>query len=229
MCALSSGSGLSTLSVLASRASSVRSPDPCPGQPGDHRAGRGGTGTVVTTGRYHLRIEADQPEGTAAWISGRQQGAIAVRLRSAAPDSVPGRRRQVREVVGLVQDGHPASRGHLRHRGAVLQDFQHRPVPLLHDTQLHQHARPLSPRSPADRSKAQDAQTGNQFRSVAQLPEPLSASYRNRVRNLSPRNQNHGVKHLPGSHSVQRLVGENQLASGMAPRPVRGVRISLLI
>ena len=37
-------------------------------------------------------------------------------------------------------------------------------------------------------------------RSVAQLPELLSASYRNRVRNLSPRNQNHGVKHLPGQH-----------------------------
>ena len=38
-------------------------------------------------------------------------------------------------------------------------------------------------------------------RSVAQLPELLSASYRNRVRKLSPRNQNPGVKHLPGSHT----------------------------
>ncbi len=40
-----------------------------------------------------------------------------------------------------------------------------------------------------------------------------NASYRNRVRNLSPRNQNQGVKHLPGSHTPQqdhpRLAGQN--------------------
>jgi len=47
---------------------------------------------------------------------------------------------------------------------------------------------------------AQDAEKRNLVRSVAHLPEPLSASYRNRVLNLSPGNQNHGVKHLPGSH-----------------------------
>ena len=39
--------------------------------------------------------------------------------------------------------------------------------------------------------------------SVARLPELLSASYRNRVRKLSPRNQNQGVKHLPGSHILR--------------------------
>ena len=40
-------------------------------------------------------------------------------------------------------------------------------------------------------------------RSVAKEPELLSPSYRNRVRKLSPRNQNRGVKHLPGSHKVK--------------------------
>ena len=33
------------------------------------------------------------------------------------------------------------------------------------------------------------------------MPELLSAAYRNRVRKLSPRNQNQDVKHLPGSHT----------------------------
>ncbi len=36
--------------------------------------------------------------------------------------------------------------------------------------------------------------------SVAKEPELLSPSYRNRVRKLSPGNQNRSVKHLPGSH-----------------------------
>jgi hypothetical protein len=39
-------------------------------------------------------------------------------------------------------------------------------------------------------------------RSVAHLPELLSASYRNRVRNLSPRNRNQGVHDQPESHIV---------------------------
>jgi hypothetical protein len=39
-------------------------------------------------------------------------------------------------------------------------------------------------------------------RSGAQLREPLSASCRNRVRNLSPGNQNQCVEHLPGSHTI---------------------------
>jgi len=44
-------------------------------------------------------------------------------------------------------------------------------------------------------------------RSVAHLPEPLPGSYQNRVRNLSPGNQNQDGKHLPGSHTaVSRLA-----------------------
>ena len=42
---------------------------------------------------------------------------------------------------------HTMAAGHLGNRQALLQDLQHRPVPLLHHTQLHQHTRPLSPRS----------------------------------------------------------------------------------
>ena len=49
-------------------------------------------------------------------------------------------------------------------------------------------------------------------RSVAKEPELLSRSYRNRVRKLSPGNQNQGVKHLPGSHT--RLYGLMWLEPG---------------
>jgi hypothetical protein len=45
-------------------------------------------------------------------------------------------------------------------------------------------------------------------RSVVNVPELLSPTYRNRVRKLSPRNRNSGVKDLPGSHTVQRAISE---------------------
>jgi len=55
---------------------------------------------------------------------------------------------------------------------------------------------------PIDRSQApRMRKTRKPVRSVAHLPELLSASYRNRVRKVSPGNQNQGVKHLPGPHS----------------------------
>gem|GEM_PF-6373067 len=54
----------------------------------------------------------------------------------------------------------------------------------------------------ADRSEADSTQKNRQpARSVAHLPELLSASYRNRVRKLSPRNRNQRVQHLPGPHT----------------------------
>ena len=46
-------------------------------------------------------------------------------------------------------------------------------------------------------------------RSVAHLPELPSASYRNRVRKLSPGNRNHGVQHLPDSHSNDPLMSSS--------------------
>jgi hypothetical protein len=55
----------------------------------------------------------------------------------------------------------------------------------------------------ADRSQAPGmCKTRKPVRSVADLPELLSATYRNRVRTLSPGNQNQGVKHLPGSRNI---------------------------
>jgi hypothetical protein len=38
---------------------------------------------------------------------------------------------------------YPIPAGHIGHRRALIQDFQHRPVPLPGHTQLHQHTRPL--------------------------------------------------------------------------------------
>jgi len=38
-------------------------------------------------------------------------------------------------------------------------------------------------------------------RSVVKVPELLSRTYRNRVRELSPGNRNSGVQHLPGPHT----------------------------
>jgi len=63
---------------------------------------------------------------------------------------------------------------------------------------------------PVDRSQApRMRKTREPVRSVAHLPELLSASYRNRVRKVSPGNQNHGVKHLPGSHSAREQPRSN--------------------
>jgi hypothetical protein len=91
--------------------------------------------------------------------------------------------------------------GRFRHRDALLEHLQHRPVPLLHHTQLHQHTRLPPPRPLMDRSEATSTPESPQpARSVAKEPELLSPGYRNRVRKLSPGNQNRDVKHLPGSH-----------------------------
>ena len=77
--------------------------------------------------------------------------------------------------------------------------------PVPPDHKLHQHTRLPPPRPLMDRSEAtrmpESPQPG---RSVAKEPELLSPSYRNHVRKLSPRNQNRGVKHLPGSHNDGR-------------------------
>ncbi len=43
---------------------------------------------------------------------------------------------------------YPVPPGHRRDRRSILQDFKHSPIPLLHDTQLHQHTRLPPPRSP---------------------------------------------------------------------------------
>ena len=48
---------------------------------------------------------------------------------------------------------HPIAPGHLGDRDAFPGHFQHRPVPLLHRTQLRQHTRLPPPRPPMDRSE----------------------------------------------------------------------------
>jgi hypothetical protein len=64
------------------------------------------------------------------------------------------------------------------------------------------HTRLPPPRPLMDRSEATSTPESPQpGRSVAKEPELLSPSYRNRVRKLSPRNQNRDVKHLPGWHT----------------------------
>ena len=42
--------------------------------------------------------------------------------------------------------GHPEPQCHLLHRSAVAQHLQHRCMPLLHHTELHQHDDPLPTR-----------------------------------------------------------------------------------
>jgi len=96
---------------------------------------------------------------------------------------------------------HPIPAGHLSDRRSLFQNLQHSPIPLLHDTQLHQHTRSPSLRSAIDRRHApRMLKRREPGRSVAHLPELLSASYRNRVRKLSPRNRNQGVHDQPESH-----------------------------
>jgi len=48
---------------------------------------------------------------------------------------------------------HPVPASHLRDRDALLEHLQHRPVPLLHRTQLHQHTRLPPPRPLMDAAK----------------------------------------------------------------------------
>ena len=117
---------------------------------------------------------------------------------------------------------HPITAGHLSHRSALLEHLQHRPVTLLHDTQLHQHTRLPPPRPLMDRSEATEMpQSPQPGRSVAHKPELLSPSYRNRVRKLSPRNQNQGVQHLPGSHSQQPLSGSHLVSHWIMKKEAR--------
>src|SRR5436305_751747 len=50
-------------------------------------------------------------------------------------------------------------------------------------------------------------------RSVAHLPELLSASHQNRVRKLSPRNRNQGVHDQPESHMTSKHVLLQKIAT----------------
>ena len=106
---------------------------------------------------------------------------------------------------------HPIPARYIGHARAVIEDFQHRPVPLLGHTQLHQHTRPPCLRPLIDRRQAPKQRKSPQAaRSVVKVPELLSPTYRNRVRKLSPGNRNSGVQHLPGSHRPVRADPANE-------------------
>ena len=68
---------------------------------------------------------------------------------------------------------HPIAASHLNHRRAV-EDLQHRPIPLLHHTQPHQHDRPL----PDDHHIARKADTSGANRESS----GVSPTYRNDCR-----------------------------------------------
>ena len=74
---------------------------------------------------------------------------------------------------------HPIPRRHLGDRHALAQDLQHRRMPLLHQTQLHQHDDPLPCDDPAATSEEGSAPPTADHPRVTQEPEPLSPSNRN--------------------------------------------------
>jgi hypothetical protein len=124
-------------------------------------------------------------------------------------------------MLWIRQDPPPPSLGCRRARVA-RQDFQHRPVPLLHDPSSTSTPGPFRCNRPIDRSQAPGTRKNRKpVRSVARQPELLSASYRNRVRNLSPGNQNQGVKHLPGQHS-RDSTARLKVACSVAPASLAG-------
>ncbi len=74
--------------------------------------------------------------------------------------SPPGTRRDQRPDRGALTwpnsglPRHLIPPRYLNDRHALFQDLRHSPIPLLHDTQLHQHTRLPPPRSARDRSEA---------------------------------------------------------------------------
>ena len=82
---------------------------------------------------------------------------------------------------------------------APVQDLQHRPIPLLHHRQLHQHRRPL-PRSTRPRKEPPQAKINEQWCRPA--TEQMSRRNRTCVPKLSPTYRNPGVQHLPETHKT---------------------------
>jgi hypothetical protein len=96
------------------------------------------------------------------------------------------------------------------------QHLEHRPMPLLGHTQLHQHDRPLSPPPRTTTAKkpppARSRTLGAQEPGVTHLPEHLSHTYRTRVPKLSPSNRNPSDHHEPETH-------KGPVRTGCGPRP----------
>ena len=98
-------------------------------------------------------------------------------------------------------------------------------VPLLGHTQLHQHNPAPSLQPLIDRRQApRQPKSPQAARSVTQVPELLSRTYRNHVRKLSPGNRNSDVQHLPGPHtSSTASVAVLLCCTGARARSSRGV------
>jgi hypothetical protein len=97
---------------------------------------------------------------------------------------------------------HPIPPRHIRDRGALIQDFQHRPVPLLGHTQLHQHTRP-SLRPPIDHRQApRQPKAGNSH--------GVSCSYRNYCR--PPTGTASATCH-PGTGTHVSMINRNRTSS----------------
>src|SRR5581483_4101981 len=96
---------------------------------------------------------------------------------------------------------HPTPARHLRDRRALLQDLQHRPVPLLHHTQLHQHTRyPPTAISYLIAAKRQEhGKTANQF--------GVSPSYRNYCQ---PATGTPSATCRPGTGTVVSIINRNR-------------------
>jgi len=116
--------------------------------------------------------------------------------------------------------GNPEPAGHPGHARPVVQDLQHGPIALLHQSQLHQHRQP-----PPDGGSHTHQEEGDtrQGRTVSQEPGPLSPTYRGHVPKLSATYRGHGVHHEPGPHNRCDREG-CQMAAGDPVLTVAGAR-----
>jgi hypothetical protein len=84
----------------------------------------------------------------------------------------------------------------------ITQHLKHRLIAQFHNIQIHEHEhRP--PRYKNGRNAAHEkADPAKSTKSVRQLPEPLSPSYRNRVPKLSTTYRSHSVNYEPELHTI---------------------------
>ena len=96
----------------------------------------------------------------------------------------------------------PAS--HVRDGRPVVEDLQHRSIPLLHQPQLHVHDGLLRICGRATSTAKKKATPRMRIATVSQEPGPLSTTYRGRVPKVSANYRGHAVHHEPGPHRSAR-------------------------
>ena len=115
----------------------------------------------------------------------------------------------VRVLAQPPMDGlaaHPIAGGDADHRRPV-EHLMHRRHPLIHDPQLHQHDRPPAPRRSGSAARQPRRCHTPAGPTVTQQPDPLSPSYRTRVREVSPTYRSRCVNHEPEPHTCLTLLG----------------------